>query len=423
MTPSAEYMNQPFELAIKFFKNKVNLPTENWDDLWKGMHARAFVVAGAMKSELLCDLRSAVDKAIFQGTTLDEFRKDFDALVDRHGWSYKGGRKWRSAVIYNTNLSVAYATGHYQAMQEVKDLRPFWRYVPSSSKTPRDDHKQWYNTVLPADDPFWDTHYPQNDWGCKCGVTNHSARDIERLKKKFEGTEFPISETRPQGGTYEWKDRSGNTHTIPEGIGKGWDYNPGKAAWGETISKKAMAEWQVSKDRWERLTEGNWLTNGLPEMIPADPVAIKKGAFHATTEETALAIKELIGGDEKAIVFEEGDFRHVVVINANTLARHIKNDRTPYLPMMIEALSSPYEIWQTFERHTATGEIVLRQRFIKILKTEKKRGMIMVVQSNKGVMEAWTTMPVSRDFKYLNKQRSGKLVWRRSASMEWNRDD
>ncbi len=41
----------------------------------------------------LADFRAAVDKAISQGTTLAEFRKDFDTIVAKYGWSYNGSRK------------------------------------------------------------------------------------------------------------------------------------------------------------------------------------------------------------------------------------------------------------------------------------------------------------------------------------------
>ncbi len=167
MPPSAEHMALPFEEAIEYFRRKVNLPTRTWRDLWEGMHSRAFVVAGAMKSELLSDLRAAVDRGISEGTTLREFRDSFTDIVQRHGWKYKGGKAWRTAVIFNTNLSVAYHSGHYKQMTDpdVLKARPLWRYVASSSADPRPEHMRWYNVVLPADDPWWQTHYPPNGWG------------------------------------------------------------------------------------------------------------------------------------------------------------------------------------------------------------------------------------------------------------------
>lgn len=169
MAPSAEFMNLPFAEAIEFFRQKLSLPTATWTDIWKEMHGRAFVVAGAMKEDLIEDLRSAIDSAIAEGTTIATFRESFDEIVVRHGWSYKGGRGWRTAVIFNTNLSVAYARGHYRQMADpdLLKVRPYFRYVPSYSANPRPEHRKWYNLVLPADDPFWETHYPPNGWGCK----------------------------------------------------------------------------------------------------------------------------------------------------------------------------------------------------------------------------------------------------------------
>ena len=167
MPLSAEYMNLPFEEAIEFFRQKLNLPTQTWKDIWQGAHSRAFVVAGAIKEELIEDLRAAVEKGLVEGAMLNEFRKDFDNIVQKHGWKYKGAAAWRTAVIFNTNISVAYSAGHWKQMTDpdVVKARPFLRYVGSSSAEPRTEHMEWYNTVLPADDPWWDTHYPPNGWG------------------------------------------------------------------------------------------------------------------------------------------------------------------------------------------------------------------------------------------------------------------
>ncbi len=167
MPPSAEYINLPFDEAIAFFRGKINMPTRTWKDIWKAMHARSFVVAGAMKEGLIQDLRTAVDKGIADGTTLTAFRKDFDGIIERTGWKYKGGKAWRTAVIFNTNLSTALAVGNYQQMMDpvVLKARPYLRYVGSSSANPRATHQKWANIILPADDPWWDSHYPPNGWG------------------------------------------------------------------------------------------------------------------------------------------------------------------------------------------------------------------------------------------------------------------
>lgn len=227
--PSAEYLNQPFEAAIAYFLRKLGIGTETWSDLWRDAHDRAFAVAGAMEKDLLDDLHRAVGKAISEGTTLENFRADFRDIVQRNGWSYRGSEAWRSAIIFNTNLSTAYHAGHYEHMldPDVVKARPYWRYVPSSSRRRRREHMAWYNLVLPADDPFWMTHAPPNGFGCKCGVVNASPREVERWQK-----EIPDLKTkRPEMKYYDWEDpKTGKKHRIPEGIDPGWAYRPGMEA-------------------------------------------------------------------------------------------------------------------------------------------------------------------------------------------------
>ena len=230
--PGAEYLSLPFTEAIAFLRKKISLTTEAWDDIWGAMHLRAFTVAGATNEALLEDLRQAVDKAIATGTTLADFRKNFDAIIDKSGWSYNGSRGWRTAVIYDTNLSVAYAAGRFRQMSspEVKAVRPYLRYVRSSSAERRPEHESWAGLVLPQDDPFWDTHMPPNGWGCKCGVVSVSRIGLERLRA--EGAD--IRTKAPAVDLVEYVDKkTGRVTEIPRGIDPGWDYHPGKDPWPE----------------------------------------------------------------------------------------------------------------------------------------------------------------------------------------------
>ena len=138
---AAEHGRLPFAEQIAFFREKLNLATAAWTDIWQAQHDRAFVVAGAAHADLVEDLRGAVDRAIAEGTTLADFRRDFDSIVGKHGWSYKGGRTWRTQVIYGTNVRASYAAGRYRQMKEIADRRPYWRYRHShASERPREDH-------------------------------------------------------------------------------------------------------------------------------------------------------------------------------------------------------------------------------------------------------------------------------------------
>lgn len=228
-----EYGSLAFAEAIEFFRKKLNVPTQRWNDLYAEMHNRGFMVAGAMEADLLVDLRKAVEKAIVEGTTLEAFRKDFAGIVEKYGWAYKGGFGWRTNIIYDTNVRQAYNAGRYSQMNdpEVKALRPYKIYKHGDSINPRPEHLAWHNTILPADDPWWLTHTPQNGWGCKCKVFTLSQRDLAKYGKSGP-------DTAPKTQYYEWTDKkTGEKKMIPKGIDPGFEYAPGEKDWKPNLEK------------------------------------------------------------------------------------------------------------------------------------------------------------------------------------------
>jgi hypothetical protein len=224
MPTDAEAISLPFQEAIDFFLQKARVPTAHWDDVWRAAHSHSFMIAGATSDALLADFQAEIAKALKEGTTLADFRKSFDEIVERHGWSYNGTPGWRSRVIYETNLSTAYSAGRYAQMTEPETLQafPYWTYVHGDSQRPRPLHLGWNGLTLRADDPFWNTHYTPNGWGCSCSVAVTSARGLARMGKSGPDKAPPI-ETRP------WRSRSGVVHQVPVGIDPGFDYNPGMA--------------------------------------------------------------------------------------------------------------------------------------------------------------------------------------------------
>lgn len=220
---SLDGARQQFQEQIDFFRNKLNLPTERWDDIWQAAHDRAFMVAGAQKADLLNDLRAAVDKSL-TGGSIGDFRKDFAAAVQKSGWTgwtgegTKAGEAWRTRVIYQTNMATSYAAGRWKQLNdpELLKVRPFWRYIHSDGVIhPRPHHKVWGDSglTLPAGDPFWLTHFPPNGWGCRCRV--------QAVREPATG-----ARTQPPTG---WDTIDSRTD-APVGLDKGWAYAPGANA-------------------------------------------------------------------------------------------------------------------------------------------------------------------------------------------------
>jgi hypothetical protein len=226
--PNPTYGSLPFDEAIRFFRSKDLIPTARWADLWKEAHDTGFMVAGAAKADLLADLKAAVDKAIAKGTTLEEFRKDFDEIVKARGWvgwtgsDTDAGVAWRTQVIYEANLRTAYQAGRWEQVQAVKSVNPYLLYRHSDLAIhPRPLHLSWDGLVVEVDSEWVKTHWPPNGWGCGCRMFSIGPRDLAKLGKT--GPDTP-----PDDGTRTWVDKAtGEAHEVPNGIDPGWDYAPG----------------------------------------------------------------------------------------------------------------------------------------------------------------------------------------------------
>lgn len=220
------YGSLPFAEQIAFFRRKLNLETNAWTDIWQAAHDHAFVVAGANRADLVADFRAAIDKAIANGATLQDFRRDFDTIVAKHGWSYNGGRNWRSRVIYETNLRTSYAAGRYAQLQAAKRRMPYWQYVHSDAVShPRPLHLSWNGLILPADDPWWQTHFCPNGWGCQCTIHALSARDLARLRPNGQPDDAPNDGTETV--TVGQRGPTPRTVETPVGVDPGFGYTPG----------------------------------------------------------------------------------------------------------------------------------------------------------------------------------------------------
>lgn len=177
-----------FQEQIDFLKQKINLPTQHYNEISSRQHDRAFVVAGAMKADLLNDLHNAVNKAVADGQSFKQFQDGFDDILGKYGWLNDEDEKykaWRARIIYQTNLRTSHAAGRYKQMTtpEMLKLRPYWRYRHNSTEHPRILHKKWDNLVLLATDPFWKVNYTPNGYGCNCTIDSINERQLRAMGK------------------------------------------------------------------------------------------------------------------------------------------------------------------------------------------------------------------------------------------------
>ena len=131
--------------------------------------------------------------------------------------------EWAKVLKFDNNMRSASMAGRWQQMQRTKETRPYLQYLSVGDRRVREKHAAWHGLILPMDDPFWDTHYPPNGFGCRCTVRTLSDRQLER-----EGRQ--VGKAPPLHRTERINIRTGEVYgAVPKGIGVGWDYNVGKA--------------------------------------------------------------------------------------------------------------------------------------------------------------------------------------------------
>jgi SPP1 gp7 family putative phage head morphogenesis protein len=239
----------PPQEAVEYFRRKGLKPSFAWQDVYAEEHARVFTVAKVAKLDLLEDLRGAVDRAIAEGTTFADFKRELIPVLQEKGWWGRGrqvdpadgeekdvqlGSVRRLRTIYDTNLRTAHAAGRWEQVQRTKARRPYLRYVHLDNANPRKQHQAWHGRVLPVDDPFWTTAFPPNGWGCHCSVQQLSDRDLERYG-------YTVAPSPGEPITRAWQNpRTGEIRHLPVGIEPGFDHNPGVA--GQEVAARLLGE-------------------------------------------------------------------------------------------------------------------------------------------------------------------------------------
>lgn len=395
---ASNYGTLPFAEQITFFRRKLNLPTATWRDIWQAQHDTTFVVAGANRAALVEDFRAALDKAVSQGTTLAEFRQDFDRIVATHGWSYNGGRGWRSRVIYDTNLRTSYAAGRLQQMKAISDRRPYWRYRHSIGVAhPRAQHLAWDGRILRHDDPWWDVHYPPNSWGCRCYVETLAERDMKRL-----GKAGPDAAPTPANDT--------------TGIGEGWAYTPGRSRL-RALTAEPLDQWPTAA-----LIPSLLATDALPPVrtlaadyrqpsdLPAqDYVDAFLAEFGALGQDGAW--QDVLG---ETLFINDQLFR-----DARGQLKISKRARQAYVRMLARTIIEPDEIWVILEPYrNQPGRYLLRRRYLARWRIEGEQapGLAVFDIGTPGWTGVTTFAP--QDEAYLKGQRRGVRLYRRNEEGE-----
>lgn len=138
------------------------------------------------------------------------------------------GSTARLNLIFDTQKRQYDCVGKYiEGIEPARLTRwPYWLYLPSTKHNKREEHKKYYNMVIPKNNPSLAKYLPPLDFRCGCSYKQISEADAEKLG---------ISKIVNNDGKIYREYNGERTELIPNA--SGYDFNPADALGGLDLNQ------------------------------------------------------------------------------------------------------------------------------------------------------------------------------------------
>lgn len=158
-----------FGEALQWFLDRVPMTAAEVAKLEQKAKRRAFFVSHVAEIDVVSQAWAGIEKALEKGQTLEEFRKEVKPKLEAAWAGSVANPAARVENIYRTNVQSAYAAGRYEQMTApaVAKSRPYWEFSAVMDGRTSPVCAALDGTVLPADDPFWETRHEPLHYQCR----------------------------------------------------------------------------------------------------------------------------------------------------------------------------------------------------------------------------------------------------------------
>lgn len=167
----------------------------NMPDL-EALHAfrkQAWEVAGVSCKETMAMLKSEAEKAFTQGITFNEFKENIKLK------GFEAENPYHLRTNFNMAIAGATAAARWKQIWDQRHIFPYLRYQTMEDPAVREEHAALNGYVKKVEDPWWQTWYPPNGWGCRCSVVQLTGNQAE--KDPMFGLEPPSAPLDPNFST------------------------------------------------------------------------------------------------------------------------------------------------------------------------------------------------------------------------------
>ncbi|MFZ5826512.1 MAG: phage minor head protein [Bacillota bacterium] len=187
------------EDALAYWRERIPMTAETMATIEEEHRGRAFTVAGVTALQYVTAIYEAIDQAIADGLTVEEFSARVAGIGAAKGFT--GLAPWHLETVFLNGTTNAYMAGRYRQMVHPATLqrRPIWVYDAVNDQATRPSHAALDGIARRANDPFWQEYYPPNGHRCRCDVLNLTEEEAQRLGYKVD-TGIPPGAAAPDPG-------------------------------------------------------------------------------------------------------------------------------------------------------------------------------------------------------------------------------
>ena len=314
----------PDEAAAAYIRGKAVASPENFGNLPAQLKQRAFTVAGIERMDTLRRLRDTIAK-LPEGTNWDEAKREIAAeyspyVPAKAGRPDMGKARARAEFTLRMHGFQAFAVSRHQQAMEVAQDFPYWKYETVGDSRVRAAHAALDGKVLRADDPWWKTHYPPWDWGCRCIVVPLDEEDA----KEIGITEHNDMPTPERSGSYSFDptDASIDLDTLRKRYEDNDDQPDWKYFTNMCRSATVQADGRAPETMWELMLDGKIQKTARAEARRSDIDGKERAVV--LDFDTGKKIGDTAVGDANGVKPEIPEGRTVC-----TLHTHPNGDNTP----------------------------------------------------------------------------------------------
>ncbi len=291
--PNFLFTPSPDKDAQRFLGGKTAVSKTVFDGLLPELRPYAFTVAGVENVTILKKLRDRIAE-LPAGADWDEIKTDLAAEISPWLGNDTAAGLRRAETLLRTHGYQAFAVTQHRTLKAQTDVFPWWEYDTANDDRVRSSHAALDGKVFPANSPFWQSHFPPWEWGCRCNIIARSEDDVAEIMaadaKKIPEARRVISGTRLAKAEKEGV-LLAETNGVPTQIdvrsprekfgGSGFSFDPSalelslddlKARYASQPDVFAAFETWARKQKVgaSRGTVWEWLEKKLPSATPAD---------------------------------------------------------------------------------------------------------------------------------------------------------